>query len=171
MTTQTTTLPVSAKTLGTLFEFTYQVFRRNTEGITHEESLRLPQPGGNCMNWVGGHVVAVRDGLLASLGQTRVWSAAEQSIYGRKSPTLTDPATALPWERIVQDLEKTQERLRAGVAALTTERLASPMPAENNPFGVDSVGDSLAVFTFHESYHVGQLGILRRLAGKPGAIR
>lgn len=171
MTTQTSALPVSAKTLGTLFEFTYQVFRRNTEGITHDESVQLPQPSGNSMNWVGGHVVATRDGLLQTLGQEPVWSASEQERYGRRSPPLIDPAKALPWEQILQDLATTQERLRVGLGTITSERLASPMPAEQNPFGVDTLGDMLAVFTFHESYHVGQLGILRRLYGKPGAIR
>ena len=30
--------------------------------------------------------------------------------------------------------------------------------------------DKLAFLQFHEAYHSGQLGLLRRIVGKPGAI-
>ncbi len=35
------------------------VVRRNIEGVTHEASLRHPEPGGNSMNWVVGHLLWV----------------------------------------------------------------------------------------------------------------
>ena len=31
-------------------------------------------------------------------------------------------------------------------------------------------GTRVAFLNFHEAYHAGQLGVLRRLAGKPGAL-
>jgi len=34
-----------------------------------------------------------------------------------------------------------------------------------------SLGSKLAVLQFHEAYHAGQLGLLRRIAGKKGAIQ
>jgi uncharacterized damage-inducible protein DinB len=37
--------------------------------------------------------------------------------------------------------------------------------------GKETVGDQLAFLQFHEAYHIGQAGLLRRLAGKDGAIR
>jgi hypothetical protein len=171
MTTHATALPVSVKTLTTLFEFTYQVFKRNTEGVPHDETLRLPHPGGNCINWVGGHIVATRDGLLQLLGQPPVWTDAERETYKRGAPKLVEAARAMSWERIVRSLDASQERLKAGLSALTADRLASAPAPDRNPFGNDSIGEMLAVFTFHESYHVGQLGILRRLSGREGAIR
>lgn len=170
MSTEAPAIPVSPKTLGTLFEFTYAVFRRNTEGITHEESLKAPSPGGNCINWVGGHIVSVRLGMLEMLGVPPLWSPEHRERYRRGSAPLTNEAEALPWERILADLDTSQERLRSALAALTPERLVAPLPADRNPFGVDSFGDQLGLFHFHEAYHVGQLGVLRRLAGKPGAI-
>ena len=33
------------------------ILNRQTEGLTHQESLLQPQPGGNCLNWVVGHLV------------------------------------------------------------------------------------------------------------------
>ena len=41
------------------------VVKRNLEGLTHEESLVQPQPGGNCLNWIVGH-------LVEETGQPRV---------------------------------------------------------------------------------------------------
>ncbi len=34
----------------------------------------------------------------------------------------------------------------------------------------ETVGSLLAVVMFHQAYHSGQLGILRRIAGESGAI-
>ena len=169
-TTQTQTVPVSAKTLATLFETSYFVFGKNTAGITHEESVELPQPAGNSANWIAGHLVDARLSVLDLLGHAPTWTVAERATYKRGSARLVDPAAAMPWERIVRELDATQEKLRAALPALTPEKLAAPLPVEQNPFKVDSLGDQLAVFHFHESYHMGQLGIVRRLLGKPGAI-
>jgi hypothetical protein len=170
MTTQAGTLPMNTKAITMLFEFTHGVFRRNVEGVTHEESLRAPQPGGNCMNWVGGHLVHTRDAILQMLGAAPIGSPAERERYARGSAPIRDASEAMAWDRIVRTFDSQQEALRAAFAGLTPERLAAPLPAERNPFQVDSVAEQLAVFSFHESYHVGQLGVLRRLCGKPGAI-
>jgi hypothetical protein len=167
---QTDTVPMNAKAIAMLFEFTHGVFHRNIEAVTHEESLRSPQPGGNCINWVGGHVVATRDAMLALLGTRPVGSPAERERYKRGSPPVRDASEALAWDRIVHTFDAQQDALRAAFAALTPERLAAALPEGANPFQVDSLAEQLALFSFHESYHVGQLGILRRLCGKPGAI-
>ena len=36
------------------------------------------------------------------------------------------------------------------------------------PDGSATVAGALGFLAWHESYHLGQLGLLRRLAGKPG---
>lgn len=33
------------------------ILRLNVAGLTHEESLIQPRPGGNCLNWVMGHLL------------------------------------------------------------------------------------------------------------------
>jgi hypothetical protein len=165
------TSPIDPKVLSTLFNFTHLVFRRNVADITHDESLRSPQPGGNCMNWVAGHIVTTRDSILELVGRAPRWTEAERSRYARGSGGIKNPSDAVPWERILAEMDAGQEALLAGIAALTPEQLAAPLPADKNPFRVDSFGEQLAALHFHETYHVGQLGILRRLAGKPGAIK
>jgi hypothetical protein len=36
------------------------------------------------------------------------------------------------------------------------------------PDGGETVGACIRFLAFHEAYHLGQLGLFRRLAGKPG---
>jgi len=66
--------------------------------------------------------------------------------------------------------EKALERIDVGLANLTPERLdeKAPVSPTNNPN--ETVRSLLAIVGFHQAYHAGQLGVLRRIAGKPGAI-
>lgn len=52
----------------TIFKFNGFVVNKNLEGISHEESLKSSDRGGNCINWVIGHIVVTRDVLLETLG-------------------------------------------------------------------------------------------------------
>ncbi len=171
MLTQTGTIPIHANVLTSLYARTHGVLRRNVAEISHDESVRLPHPGGNCMNWVAGHIVATRDSILQMVGQKPRWTDEERKRYERGSSGIQHAKDALPWEKIVADLDAGATALLEGIGALTPEQLAAPLPADKNPFKVESFGEQLATFHFHETYHVGQLGILRRLAGKPGAIK
>jgi hypothetical protein len=51
---------------------TQRVIRLNVEGISHEQSLIQPQPAGNCLNWVIGHLVAAYESIFPLLGQEPV---------------------------------------------------------------------------------------------------
>lgn len=171
MSTQTQGPPLTSKALALLFRFSYGVFRQNTEGITHEESLRQPSPGGNCINWVGGHLCATRQGMLELLGHESTWTPAERERYKRGSVPMTAiEVLTLPWERIAADFDAAQPVLLSALETMTPEQLLAPLPKEQNPFRVDCLAEQLALFHFHETYHAGQLGLLRRLAGKKGAI-
>jgi uncharacterized damage-inducible protein DinB len=142
--------------------------KANIGGITHEESLQRPSPAGNCANWVLGHLVAVRNGFLPVFGGEPVWSQAECARYDRHAPPIADDE-AMPLEEIWKAFEQTQERLRTAVSALTPERLAQRSPVNTSKDRVETVGSVLAVLGFHDAYHAGQTGLLRRLLGKPPA--
>lgn len=148
----------------------HQIVRRNVEGITQEESLIQPRPAGNCANWVVGHLVNVYDGLLPLLGQKPALGKDALARYGRGTPPLQDPTEAMPLEQLLAAWDKASERFDAGLADLTPEQLDAPAPSSprNNPN--ETVRSLLGLVSFHQAYHAGQLGILRRVAGKKGAI-
>ncbi len=63
------------------------VVKQNVDGLTQEESLIQPQPGGNCLNWNVGHLLCVYDQILPMLGQTPVLGVDTlQAIWARHGP-------------------------------------------------------------------------------------
>jgi uncharacterized damage-inducible protein DinB len=163
---------MNASGISRLYDVTYFTLKMNTEGVTHEMSLVSPQPGGNCMNWVVGHILAQRLPILKLAGGEPIWTDADAAVYARGSAPIAGHRQdeARPFESLVADLAKTQQRLKEALARITDDALAAP-GIPDVPGGVQPVGAQLAFFNFHESYHSGQVGLLRRLLGLPGMIR
>ena len=147
------------------------VLRLNADGVSHEESLIQPSPGGNCLNWVVGHLACIYNKMLPMLGQEQVMDAEALKRYDRGAPPITDAAEALELRDLLAAFEKATERIDAGLAGLTPEAL--DQKAAESPSGNpnETVRSLLATVFFHQAYHTGQTGILRRMAGKEGAIR
>jgi uncharacterized damage-inducible protein DinB len=101
---------------------------------------------------------------LELLGKETELPGGELDRYKRHSEPLVDPQDALPMEEILAALDRSQEAVLAGLEELEPETLDRPVP--KSPFGRDdeTVGSLLAGLAFHEAYHVGQTGILRRLS-------
>jgi hypothetical protein len=149
----------------------HAVLRMNTDGVTHEESLVQPQPEGNCLNFIVGHVVNVYDQALALVGQQPVLGTEATARYKRGSPPLRDPAEAMPLDELLAAWDVQSERMRAGLATVTPEMLERPMPGPDSKGELtETLRSLLATILFHQTYHAGQTGVLRRIIGKPGAI-
>lgn len=159
---------MSTRALSTQVYYNLGALKMNLEGLTHEESLVQPQPAGNCLNWIVGHILANRAGILGLLGKEPVWNAKEAAPYQRGSKPLTEPALAKKLEDIVAMLETSQESILAGLAEISVEGLQAPAPSGKEG---ETVETGLAALVFHEAYHVGETGILRRLLGHEGAIQ
>ncbi|HEY3156454.1 MAG TPA: DinB family protein [Candidatus Eisenbacteria bacterium] len=147
-----------------LFQYNHYAIGVNARDLTHEESLLGPNPGGNCANWVLGHIVQNRGAVLELLGEQPVWSPSDGELYKRGSAPIAGSATAKPFPEILEALDRSQERLLAGLSRMRDSDLGS----------ADTKGSlvaKLAGLQFHEAYHAGQLGLLRRIAGKKGAIQ
>ncbi len=62
--------------------------------------------------------------------------------------------------------------MRAISRVLSNDALAQPVPEQlRRPPLTGSVAEALIRLHYHEGYHNGQMGLLRRLAGKEGAIK
>ena len=146
-------------------------FHRNVDGVTHAESLRAPGEHGNCLNWVVGHVVATRQAWLAQvLGQPTVIDGARLAIYKRGSAPLADGVDVVPLEELVAAFDAAQGPLVQAMSRLTAERLAQPAPFSPVDDPQETLGSLVAKLAFHEGYHIGQTGVLRRLLGHAGGI-
>jgi uncharacterized damage-inducible protein DinB len=160
---------VHSQTLLTQLGTTDYVMKRNVEGLTHEDSMRQPQPGGNSANWVLGHIVHTRHQFLKMLAGGSPFPDSKYDMYDHEP--LTDAKKAVKFEELLSDYDAMQK-----VLAVTLPKIPAAKMAEKAPFSPtgnpdETVGSLLAAFTFHEAYHVGQLGLQRRLCGKPGAVK
>lgn len=147
------------------------VVRMNLDGITHEESLLQPSPGGNCLNWVVGHLTCVYNNVLPLLGQEPVMDKGALKRYDRGAPPLTDAAEAMELGTLLDGFQEACDRIDAGLATLSADALDRPAPFSPGNDPDETVRSLVSTVLFHQTYHAGQLGILRRLAGKEGAIR
>lgn len=142
----------------------------NLAGISHEQSLIQPQPAGNCLNWVLGHLLTVQAAAVELLGQERVIDRALIERYERASEPLEDAAEALPFEDLLAAWSLAAERVDAGLAAFDPRRLDDPAPFSPGNDPDETIGSLLSVTCFHQGYHAGQTGLLRRLVGEDNAI-
>ena len=154
-----------------MYEFSYGALNRNLEGVSNEESLIIPQPAGNCINWVLGHVVTARNLVLTLAGGASIVSSDDAAPYRRGSDPL-QPGDSVPDIGTLRGwLADSQQQLIPALAEISEEALALAVPeVYRRPPLTGSIAEALTRLAFHEAYHNGQIGLLRRLAGKAGAI-
>ena len=154
-----------AQNLVSQFEFNQVTLRRLLEDVSQDDSLQAPKPDVNTINWLLGHIIATRNRLLDMVKVEGFWGDAEMAMYERGSKKF-DPAKA--------------KHLVALRAALETsfEHIQRALPAKEATFGDaatrrfirdgETLGEQVGYYVCHEDYHVGQIGLIRRLLGKPG---
>jgi uncharacterized damage-inducible protein DinB len=118
-----------------------------------------------------GHLLSVYDGFLPMLKQEPVIGAAALARYARGAPPLENPADAVHFAELLTAWNEASERMDLGLAGLDPEMLEHPVP--NSPTGNpdETVRSLITTIMFHQAYHAGQTAVLRRIAGREGAIR
>ena len=159
-----------ADALAIQLRYTHWVVNANLKDVADDRYFHAPDPAGNCLNWVLGHLVSARNGCLAMLGQDPVIAPEALDRYQRGSAPVTGPEGAVPPAELLDAFNRAQDPLLAGLSALTDETLAAPAPFSPNDDPNETVGSLLAGLLFHEAYHGGQLGVIRRTLGIDGAI-
>ncbi|HSM34974.1 MAG TPA: DinB family protein [Longimicrobiales bacterium] len=150
------------------YGFLYRTVRANLEGFTQEESLAQPQPGGNCANWILGHLTGAQNNVLGLLGEGPILEHPNIPLGGAQA-AITGPENALPFVEMLEAFLASEERCLSALSAQTDESLSEG--GFTDPFGGEATrGQLLNLLAFHQGYHAGQLGLSRRLVGKPGAI-
>jgi len=137
------------------------VIQRQTEGLSHEDSVVQLPFRGNCMNWVLGHIVSSRDDMLAILGGEPVLTAVEKNLYETGSQPITNAGDALPLEHLLADLAESGEQVQVLLADASPDSLLQIFNEERGSTRLDA----LLGLIWHETYHAGQFEYLRQAAG------
>jgi hypothetical protein len=160
-----------AKTIVFQLGISHRVFEMNTGDVSHEESLVTPPRGGSCLNQVVGHITRIRNMALGSLGQQSPYLMEEFDPYDDRTSVPFSPDNALPFDELRRRFNAMQEPLVRAINGMSSEVMAMKPPRPFTGAPDETVGSNLATLVFHETYHVGQTGVLRRVAGKPGVIK
>lgn len=151
----------NAESLGQSFIGTHWLINRLVGGLSNADSLIQPPFEANCLNWVVGHILAGRNEALAYLGAEPVWGEPELARYRTGSSAIVAEEQALPLEQLIDDFEESQKRILAALENVSPEALATIVDTR---FGERPLGKHIDGLHWHETYHTGQLELLRALA-------
>ncbi len=139
------------------YSFQTQLVQRLVEGVSHEESmLQLPFEA-NCMNWILGHIISRRQSALETLGAESLWAESQLSHYKTGSDPILSSEQAIRFETLMDDLQRSLSILQSALqdADETLDRIVI------NDRGEKTAGQHIEGFLWHETYHTGQLEVLR----------
>lgn len=115
--------------------------------------------------WILGHLAFVRRVFLRGAGG-EVPIAPWEERFRRGSQPGDEQAYPSP-EALLEDLRSTGARIAERLGALSDAEAAAPY-SRTMPDGSSTVEGAAGFYAWHEAYHVGQIGLLRRASGKPG---
>ena len=143
-----------SKELIKLYSSVDRTLKMNLQGITHEDSIKQID-NTNCINWLVGHIVVSRNGILSLMGMEPVAGDKLKAVYERGSKMMTDMGQAEKLDTLVKLFDESQHKILEGVTKTYN----------------DETLDRITFLGFHEGYHVGQIATMRKLLGKEGAIK
>jgi hypothetical protein len=138
-----------------------------TNDLSQADTLIQPQ-GGNCMNWVLGHLLESQISMLKAIDGVSPIDQVLLDRYKRESlPITSDSDEVLSLDYLLAGHDK----VHAAIAARLSEMSEADFEVEIQR-GERKVIRGWRVFFlhFHYTYHIGQLEQLRQLAGKTEKI-
>ena len=141
-----------------------KLFRNCLADMTQEQAEARPDGFRNSALWVAAHLAKARYGLLKRLGAERA-NPLPAGLVAAKGITEVTAWPAL--DEVRAAWTDVSHALRDRLATLTAAELDAAVDVrfpvfEQTTFAV------IAFMVLHDTYHVGQLAVLRKLAGLPG---
>lgn len=153
---------ITGENLAWNFERNASYMRSHLADLTQSDALVQPPVSGNCINWIVGHILCYRTYALAICGLTPVISPTVAQRYARDSaPVLGPAADVAELATLLAAYWASHEQLLAYWQSMTPAQAAETVTAAG--FTMPRA-ELLTSFMRHESYHAGQLELLREIA-------
>ena len=153
--------------LANRYRFNEGLLQMATGGFADAMWTHEPEGGGNTAHWILGHVTFARRGALRMAGADLPVEPWEEAFGKGATPGSGEDYPSI--RELTEMFGSAGDRISEHFAAMTDEAAAAPSPREF-PDGSNTVGDAMHFMYFHETYHLGQIGYIRRLEGLPGFI-
>ncbi len=144
------------------FERNTRILKRNLTEVTEQKSRIRQSGGGNSVNWLVGHMLRSRLNMLNLLGAEADELAASLEPYRRARDGGYRDEELMTLEDLIVQWDRVQDLLGAALDS-------ADMSGDGGEHG--TLGQAVMFYNFHEAYHLGQAGILRRVMGLKGTIR
>ena len=133
------------------------LYKNVLDGL-EEVSTQRPNDMTNHIAWLAGHLVSTRCFLTNTLGGQAQEPHPELFANGKGLQTeVTYPTLSESLASFDEATANLNEALAAVTPDMLDAELPSPVPTGN------TLGDMAAFLAHHEAYHIGQIGMLRRV--------
>jgi hypothetical protein len=141
-----------------------RLFINALEGVTEEQAMQRISTHNNPLNWLATHTVWARYNTAALMGKpgNNPYTGLFENFKPFETTMKFDSL-----EKIKEEWRKASALIREGLAAVTEEHLDSAAPFKN-PTGDATIGGTIAFLAQHESYDIGQMGLLKKYFTKQG---
>lgn len=141
---------------------------KHLDGLNHADTLIRPNGTGNCINYILGHMLLCRLEMLDMLGQPATVNAETLARYGNDVEPIGPESTDIhPLEQLKEWWGSVDEQFSAAIQNASDETMQGIINTGRREMLLHR---RLHFYFFHESFHLGQLEILRHLAGKTEAL-
>lgn len=148
-------------TIGSMFKTNNSLFERATKDIPAEQWLTQPGTNSNPLAWIAGHLVVSRAFAVKLLGGE--WSAPWAQLFARGAKQPQPHEYPAPAE-IQRAWQEVSEKLAAALPRSSAEALNKEVP-KGQPSLDGTVAGTIGFMCLHETYHMGQLGFVRKSLG------
>ena len=151
------------------YRLNLRIVRKQTAGLSHFDSLLQLPFRGNCLNWVLGHIIQGRSELLEILGKPPLWNQTDAEIYRTGSEPITpyNADTAISFEKLLENLADSQMLIEQALLECSPDDLGQLIEQDGDS---STLGEMINGYNWHETYHIGQIELLRQLAGKADSV-
>ena len=145
------------------FSLNLRLIKLHTAGLSHADSLIQTPYNINCLNWVLGHIAVSRDSVMRLIGAEPLLNEVGTLRYKSESTPITeDGPDILPLEQLLEILATGQTSIEAALEGLSETDLMKEIEVGERMM---PLGTRLHGFYFHDTYHTGQIDLLRQISG------
>jgi DinB superfamily len=144
--------------LENIFNLNTRLFTNTLAGVTEEQSNERISEHNNSIKWIATHTVWARYNVLMFLGKAA--TNPYSGLFEKFKPY--DAADKYPsLSGIKEEWQKVSGLLKDAMNTVTEEFLLNESPLKS-PIGDFTNGGTIAFLAQHESYDIGQLGLLKK---------
>lgn len=155
-------IEAAAGPLALIFATNSALLTKAFDGVEDDQLWQRPSRENNPMLWIAGHMAGTRALMLNVLGS--LFDTGWGTLFARGA-VVGEEATYPRKSEILQVHGQIADRIQAVLRGMTASDLAREAPPGPRPPSVRTVGELIGFFALHDSYHLGQIGYIRKSLG------